>query len=542
MIPVKLMEEIERIMGEEPKEKCRIIEEDVLYLKKYSQVVASKLEEKVRELEDSLSDRVQIEQRLLQAHEFVEQIINSIPDPIFVKDRKHRFFLINNAFCSFTGHAHEELLGKSDYDFFPKEEADEYCSKDELVFNSNGTNLNEETLTDVSGKRHFIQTRKAPFVAVDGREFLIGVIRDITELNQSKELLLKREQEFRSLAENIPDNIVRYDREGRTLYVNPSLERTLGMPAESIIGKSLMELHSGGGFADYIATLKNVIATGIDAEIEMQVPDGADGFLHHQVGFVTERDSKGAITGILAIGRDITGHKQAEQALRDKQQRLSDMTLELSIAEERERRRIATNLHDTIGQDLALTRINLEILARASLTEEESKILRNTRDRINSAIKSVRHLTRLIAPPILESAGLEAALKWLGRQMEADYGLKVLFTDDLSAKPVSRDIQAELYFAARELLINSAKHANNDSARISLARENDNFIIRIADDGIGFDPDSIDANFTGEGGFGLLNIRRRIIHLGGVFEIESATGNGTRVTIGMPLSISNDEM
>ena len=823
--PLELMEEIGRIMDEGPKEGSGDIETDAEYQKRYSQVVVSKLEDKVRELEEALAERKKMELRLQQAHEFTEQIINSIPDPIFVKDRQHRFFLINNEFCSFTGHTREELIGKSDYDFFPKEEADEYSSKDELVFNSDGTNLNEETLTDATGSRHFIQTRKASFVAADGKEYLIGVIRniterklaeealaareqafrtlaenspdvivrydrecrriyvnpaferinrlsseevlgkspvelstelalmavtftqrlkevmetgmatqidlnwsnygvdkcwfvraipefdangkvvsaltiwlDITERKRAEEALAAREQEFRSLAENLPDNIVRYDREGRTLYINPSLEKTLGMQAESIIGKSPMER---GGFSEYIVTLKNVIATEVEAELEMLIPDGTGDFLYHQVKFVPERDNEGIVTSILAIGHDnteqkraelalksseeryrflfenspisiweedfsavkclfddlkeqgvvdfenhlisnssvlqqcaelvkvtdinqaalrlhnatskdellaglpktftsdsfeafrkemislwngstemvndatvqtldgekrfviihvlicqgyesslakvlvslidITKRKIAEEALIDKKQRLSDMTLELTMAEERERRRIATNLHDTIGQDLALTRINLGVLAKASLAAKESKILDNTQNIINDAIKKVRHLTNLISPPILESAGLETALKWLGIQMEADYGLQVLFKDDLSEKTISKAIQTELYFAARELLINVAKHAKTGTARISVCRESDSIVIRIEDDGIGFSRDFIDANHAREGGFGLFNIRRRITYLGGTFEVESTPATGTRVTIGMPLEKLNYE-
>jgi len=411
MAPAELIAHIERIAGEEPQVRSGRLEEDTQYLKRYSQVVASKLEEKVRKLEEALAER-----------------------------------------------------------------------------------------------------------------------------KQTGELLHKREQEFRSLAENSPDNIVRYDCEGRTLYVNPSLERTLGMPAESIIGMSPMELHPDGEFADYVAILKKVIATGLDAEMEMVFPDTSGGLLRHQIKFVPERDKEGTITGILAIGRDITELKRAQQELFDKRNRLADMALELSMTEERERRQIATSLHDTIGQDLALVRINLGMLAKAALSDGESKILGSTRGIIDNAIKRVRHLTRLISPPILESAGLEAALKWLGREMETDYGLHVLFTDDQSEKTVPRGIRTELYYASRELLINVAKHAKTVTARLSIAREYDCVVIRVEDDGGGFEPDDIDGNLSPDSGFGLFNLRRRIIHLGGTFDIESSTEHGTRVTIGMPLT------
>lgn len=132
---------------------------------------------------------------------------------------------------------------------------------------------------------------------------------------EAKETLRIRAQEYRSLAENMPDNIVRYDREGRTLYVNPSMERTLGIPAENTIGKSPMELHPDGRFADYIAMLKKVIATGVGSEFDMAFPDGSGNILYHQIRFVPERDNEGAITSILAIGRDITERRRAKEEL-----------------------------------------------------------------------------------------------------------------------------------------------------------------------------------------------------------------------------------
>lgn len=234
--------------------------------------------------------------------------------------------------------------------------------------------------------------------------------------------------------------------------------------------------------------------------------------------------------------------KLAEHALIEKQQRLSDMTVELSLAEDRERRRIATTLHDSIGQDLALARIKLGMLAKASLSGKEAKILDDARNIIDVTIKSVRSITHRISPPILENASLEASLKWLGRQMESDYNLRVLFMDDLSEKSASKDVNAELYYAARELLINVVKHAETDCARISISRAEEYIVIKVEDDGVGFDPNIIVENSARDGGgFGHFNIRRRIIYLGGSFEVDSSPGTGTRVTIRMPLAKNNDE-
>jgi len=234
--------------------------------------------------------------------------------------------------------------------------------------------------------------------------------------------------------------------------------------------------------------------------------------------------------------------KRVEQALLEKQQRLSDVTVELSLAEERERRRIATELHDTIGQDLALARIKLGTVAKSHLRDEEAGIIDTTREMLGGMIQRVRHLTHMISPPILESGGLEAALKWLGRQMETDYGLRVAFMDDMGEKPLTEEIRSVLYHAVRELLINVVKHAGTGTARVTVGREGARIVIKVEDDGGGFDPASIEQSLTREqGGFGLFNVRRRIIHLGGTFEVESSPGVGTCVTIGMPLERMRDD-
>lgn len=114
--------------------------------------------------------------------EFLERILNGVADPIFVKDRDHRFVFLNDACCAIIGRPREELLGRSDYEFFPKEQADVFWRQDELVFTSGRADANEETLTDATGRVHVLVTKKTTWTDREGRKLLVGVIRDITEL------------------------------------------------------------------------------------------------------------------------------------------------------------------------------------------------------------------------------------------------------------------------------------------------------------------------------------------------------------------------
>ncbi len=145
--------------------------------------------------------------------------MNTISDPIFVKDREHRFVTVNNGFCRFTGHTREELLQKTDYEFFPKEEADIFRKKDEEVFSTRTANENEETLTDAGGNRHTIVTKKSLYITGDGEEFLVGIIRDISERKQIETALLEVNKKL-----NLLSGITRHDIRNQLLALTAYLE------------------------------------------------------------------------------------------------------------------------------------------------------------------------------------------------------------------------------------------------------------------------------------------------------------------------------
>lgn len=128
---------------------------------------------------------------------FLESIINTVADPIFVKDNQHRWVIVNDAFCAFLNLKHDEIVGKSDYDFFPKEEADIFWEKDRLVFETKKENINEENITLADGQILTITTKKRIF-EYEGQLFLVGVINDITE----KKNLIEAYQNSNKLLQN----------------------------------------------------------------------------------------------------------------------------------------------------------------------------------------------------------------------------------------------------------------------------------------------------------------------------------------------------
>jgi len=132
------------------------------------------------------TDRKQTEKKLASAKAFSDNMINAMPNPVFVKNERHQWIMVNDAFCRFIGHSQDELLGKSDYDFFPREEADEFWKYDNRVFASGRTHINEEEFTASDGAIHTILTHKSAITDLTGKHILIGVITDVSELKQAR--------------------------------------------------------------------------------------------------------------------------------------------------------------------------------------------------------------------------------------------------------------------------------------------------------------------------------------------------------------------
>ncbi len=213
------------------------------------------------------------------------------------------------------------------------------------------------------------------------------------------------------------------------------------------------------------------------------------------------------------------------------QDQLRSMASQLSTVEERERRIIATDLHDQVGQTLALSRIKLGLLREAAAGSEYSEQIEEIRKLVIDAIKDTRSLMFKISSPILYELGIEAALGWLAEQAQKEHGIQVDCEADDSIKPLDNDVRAFLFRAASELIVNVVKHSKARHARISVMRSGDCIRISVWDDGVGLDVEKVCSGWSGAHGFGLFSIRERLDHLGGFMEVESAPERGTTFTL-----------
>jgi signal transduction histidine kinase len=222
--------------------------------------------------------------------------------------------------------------------------------------------------------------------------------------------------------------------------------------------------------------------------------------------------------------------KAVEQA-----KKLRLLSAQLSLAEEAERRRIAQMLHEDLQQLLVAARMQLAALCKTRDAGEREPIAREIADVLERSFQLTRSLSVELAPPVLYEHGLAAALEWLAAETRKNYNIEVTVEADGSTNPKAADVRIFLFRAVRELLLNSAKHAGGSAVHITMQhRRPDKVRIIVADNGPGFDPNSLDDKRTGSQTVGLRNIRERVSSFGGEFHINSGPKRGTQIALSLP--------
>jgi signal transduction histidine kinase len=224
---------------------------------------------------------------------------------------------------------------------------------------------------------------------------------------------------------------------------------------------------------------------------------------------------------------DQEAYKNIEQ-----EQRLRLFATEMPLIKEQERREIGTELHDSIGQNLALARLKLAELINSPSCKCVSKTLKDI-DRLTSdSINSTRKMTFELGIPLLYDVGLEPALEWLIENYREDFGLACRLKRNPELISMDENVRVLLYHAVRELLVNILKHAKATRAKVSINKNGKAVKIDIEDNGVGFDTSQP------QKGMGLFCVRERLAHIGGQFHIKSSPGKGSRFTLISPLSNS----
>ncbi|MCD4829941.1 MAG: PAS domain S-box protein [Candidatus Cloacimonetes bacterium] len=356
-------------------------------------------------------------EQLRVSRQFFDDILNALADPVFVKDEQHNWILLNDALCSFMGVSREDLIGKTDYDYFPREQADVFWEKDDQVFQSGKANENIEDLTNGDGELHVISTKKTLLTdPKTGRKTLVGTIRDITEskrieyelaqhrdnlqqlveersleMNRSNHELKNQYRFLQSLLDQLPHPVFYKDASGVFLGCNRELELLLGHTREEIVGRSIFDLqprHLAEEFHQH--DLRLLKTKHQEYESRVVRADGRE--IDMRISKSVFYNVDGSLGGLVGVMVDVSQHKKDMQALKEsftKLEQAQDEIIRLDRQASIMAMAITTN-HE-INQPLMVLRGNMDMLHDSLVTEDNQLNERQNHyfERINGALDAI---------------------------------------------------------------------------------------------------------------------------------------------------------
>jgi two-component system, chemotaxis family, CheB/CheR fusion protein len=467
--------------------------------------------------------------RLREAQRYAESIVDTVSECLLVIDAERRVRSGNRAFYQTFGKNQQAIVGRDLPDLFPAPVA--RALSESLDSFDQGQDSHRFRLQHVlaSGEsRQFLVTARR---IVDTPLVLLG-LEDISAQERA-EALRRSESELRDVLTMAAEGILITDTAGHITFVNAAANAAFGYEGQELIGQSIdllvperLRSRHAGHRAAYLGTV-SPRRMGPDRSLVGLRKDGTEVEIEVTLSPLLREGGCQVVSFI----SDVTERRATERRIREYQNKLQQMAFDAALTEERERRRIAADLHDRIGQSLALAQMKLKSLPVAG---GERGIIDEATQLLAQSLIDTRTLIFDLSPPILYDLGLKEALSWLAEDLEKRWGLRIEVAGDDLPKGLG-DTEAALVFrAVRELLTNVVKHAQSPSAKISLQSAGEQLLITVTDDGVGFDPDAA-AQPSAQRGFGLFSVREQISRLGGMLEVESAMGRGTRVLLRLPL-------
>jgi PAS domain S-box-containing protein len=501
-----------------------------------------------------ITARKKAESALRESEERLRLFIAHAPMGIAMFDREMRYIAASDRWRLSYG-LKGDVIGLCHYDLLPdmpENWREAHCRG----LNGESLKQDEDFFVRPDGSPCWIKWDLRPWYLSDGQVggILIGV-EDITASKQAADALRRSEEKFRSMVESSPTAMYLYQLgDDGGLYLtdaNQAADRELGVSHAGLIGKPLEQAFPG------------LVETGVPA-MYAAVAKGELGIQKFEIGYdhsgifgyydVTVFQTNPGTIAVIFM--DISERRKVQLALEKNQEELEAqvqkrtellkartlqlraLAVDLSYAEEREQRRIANLIHEDLQQNLVAALVNLGLLKSRFTGQAEVEEFSHIEGILKDAVTTARSLTSELSPPVLQQCGLAAALKWLRTWCGEKYAMDVTVEVEEGADP-NPEVSVSLFRCVRELLFNIVKHAGVREAGLRMWKTDEDIVkIEVSDAGCGFDPDEVRAREGSVGGFGLFSIRERLEWLGGGFEIDSSPGEGSRLTLWVPLKIA----
>ncbi|ADZ90358.1 PAS domain S-box protein [Marinomonas mediterranea] len=359
---------------------------------------------------------------------------------------------------------------------------------------------------------------------------ILTIGRDYTQRKRIENALLQSEEKFRTLVENSPDTISRHDLKGRRIYLNPQSEILAGKLYKKILNSTPAQYPGGREGINYQNKIMDVIRTGRKTDFQIGWKS-SKGKKFSLISLVPEYDESNEIVSVLAIGRDITLLSNIKSELEASRRQLRELSTYRELTREHERKYIAREVHDELGQQLTALKIETQILEmRYGNLDPNFKIqLDRIKSQLQNTISFTRDLVYRLRPGVLDM-GIIPAIEWLVDDFQkrtSDCRCKLIVDSDKIT--LSDDIATALFRIVQESLTNIIKHADANSIEIHLKKQGKYLTLSIHDNGKGFDTTK-----QRKDTFGLMGIKERAIMINAELLLNSQKGKGTQIELNIP--------
>jgi PAS domain S-box-containing protein len=451
------------------------------------------------------------EQALQQSEAVSRALLDVTTDRALLFDVDGTLIAINETGAKAFHRTPEELIGRNIYDLLPHD-----LAETRMATNAEAIRTRRPIRAEDQREGRILDNRIYPVFDSEGKAFRLAIFaRDITEQKQAQEALRQSREQLQYVIDNSRDVIFQTDLEGNYIFASKSAEDLTGRPLSEMLRMNMRELTPPEQLPILLERYRRRRA-GLSVEqpfcSEIVHKDG------HRVPtelVTTPVYRDGKLVAVQGIARDITERKRAEEALRTAHQKLT-------IASEEERRALARELHDSIGQRLVVLQLAIQNADSDRARPAGSARLRAIARQCRELIREVRHMSHGLYPPTLESLGLAAALRELGQGCQgagAGKGFAVRISRKLAAARLADPVEIALYRIAQESIHNAIRHGRADRIEIRLDHREGQARLKVTDNGVGFDTSDMTKN-----GLGLTTMLERAEAVGGKLTITSAPG------------------
>ena len=469
-----------------------------------------------------ITDRRQAEKELLKSEERYRRIFENLQDVYYEAGIDGTILEVSPSIEKFSLYKRKELIGKSLFDIYTDpNERDEFIK---LILDRGMLNDYEINLKDKDGAQHPCSiTTLLMRDSQSNPVRLIGSMRDISERKRAEEALLESEERYRQLFNNESDAVMVFDATTKQIEdANPATLDLLGYSKEEFLNLTVKDISAEKNKTK--AAVERIISGDSDGKyIPLRYFIKKNGTTFPGEIYAGTFISNGRKKIIGAV-RDITNRMRAEEAIRE-------LSFSLWSAQEMERKRIASELHDDFGQTLAFLKIKIKNIQNKLLRHQDElkEECDNTLKYADQLIEKVRTLSHGLTPLILNHLGLTASLQSLIEDFSKYSNLKIqkdIANIDRLFPPLA---EITIYRIFQEIFTNIEKHANSDYVKVEVIKQDSSVSFGIEDNGKGFDLEKIEMNYLNEKRLGLASMKERVRMLGGRFKIKSQLNEGTKI-------------